>query len=880
MKKVCRSFLAFLTVCCLVCGLFSVCTLTVSAATGTSFANSIVLSNNQKQIYRWQAANFPNDYCYNAISVPSRGYVTLYTKIPSSSGNWYDYVLYDSAQNEVWSCGTYLEQDYYTDGYCANKVGLEAGTYYWKIVPSFQNYIFSGSSYYSMEYWYSFTQSKDWEIEKNNSMIDATPISLNQTMNGVFNDEASDISTDYYRISMNAGTQYRITLVYEDFHRFNLLNSNGEYLEMNEYNGVVNGKTQYWVFQPNATDTYYFEFYNCVGQDREYQLSVINETEARLRSIISSVGAADGGIRVQWSAEAAAKKFAVYRKTQNSGWTQIGTTTAKSYTDTTVQSGVKYSYAVKGSDGTYWGALSNASVFVEYIAVPTSISVTRIASGNTVKWNRVQGTSGYVVYRRTNGAGQWSKLATLNSSTNVYTDTTAIATNAYEYKLQTYKGSFTSSLSSAVGVYLPAPVLSKVVNASNGVSVSWKAVALVNGYTIYRRTGNGSFSKLVTVSGSALNYVDKTAKPKIAYQYAVKANCGSYASAYSVAKSITRLAKTSGVKVTSVSNGLKVGWNKTSGVSGYQVYRKASGGAWKKIATVKGTGYTDKTVKTGVNYYYKVRSYKGSSVSAFSSAVKPSVQLKPSSVALLIGQTKTLKKSGVSGTVKFSSNKKSVATVTAQGKIIAKKAGKATITMKGKGFKKTVTVVVKRPTISISGASGVESGRYVSLKASVYPAGCKVKWSSSNTKVATVNSNGRVTGKKAGKTTITATITYKGKSYKATKRFTVTRQTPSWELNATKYGRLIEVTFTNYGTKPLRIYSGGSYWYNGYSTTYLNLAEDKHVSYEYCDYLDIKPKSTQYLIFDSYLDLYNYAGSYLYFDYRYDGANYYAVTSF
>ncbi len=62
--------------------------------------------------------------------------------------------------------------------------------------------------------------------------------------------------------------------------------------------------------------------------------------------------------------------------------------------------------------------------------------------------------------------------------------------------------------------------------------------------------------------------------------------------------------------------GIKISWNKVSGADGYRVFRK-SGSSWKKTADVKGGNtvtYTDKTVKSGTKYFYKVRALKNGKI--------------------------------------------------------------------------------------------------------------------------------------------------------------------------------------------------------------------------------------------------------------------------
>ena len=48
-------------------------------------------------------------------------------------------------------------------------------------------------------------------------------------------------------------------------------------------------------------------------------------------------------------------------------------------------------------------------------------------------------------------------------------------------------------------------------------------------------------------------------------------------------------------------------WNAVPGADRYVVYRKADGGKWKKIKTTKKTCYSNRLIKRGKRYWYKVQ---------------------------------------------------------------------------------------------------------------------------------------------------------------------------------------------------------------------------------------------------------------------------------
>lgn len=139
-------------------------------------------------------------------------------------------------------------------------------------------------------------------------------------------------------------------------------------------------------------------------------------------------------------------------------------------------------------------------------------------------------------------------------------------------------------------------------------------------------------------------------------------------------------------------------------------------------------------------------------------------KLSKSTLSLNVGKTSTLTVSNTTKTITWSTSNKKVATVSSKGKITARKKGTATITAKVGTTKLTCKVTVKQPVtkvkLSKSSAALTAKGQTVTLTTTITPSNATnkaVTWKSSDTKVATVSSSGKVTAVANGTATITAT---------------------------------------------------------------------------------------------------------------------------
>lgn len=160
-----------------------------------------------------------------------------------------------------------------------------------------------------------------------------------------------------------------------------------------------------------------------------------------------------------------------------------------------------------------------------------------------------------------------------------------------------------------------APVSLKASSKSSGkVDLSWATVKNADSYTVYRSTNGGSKTAVATVNTTS--FADTGLVVGQTYDYTVKAGKTVSGKAYNSSHSATVSVKPilSGATIKSATatayNTIKLVWNKTSGATGYYVYRATSKtGKYTKLATVTVTSYSDAKATTGTAYYYKIVPY-------------------------------------------------------------------------------------------------------------------------------------------------------------------------------------------------------------------------------------------------------------------------------
>lgn len=249
--------------------------------------------------------------------------------------------------------------------------------------------------------------------------------------------------------------------------------------------------------------------------------------------------------------------------------------------------------------------------------------------------------------------------------------------------------------------------------AYNQIKITWKKASNATNYVIfYKKQGARKWTKLKVVSSKTTSYTHKSSRkyPIVVgqkYTYTVRAynnkakKYGSYNTRGLTTRTLPGTVKLKKASLNSKKTVATITWNKASGASHYVIFRKTGRSGWKKLGTLssKYLKYNDRRPVTGTRNTYTVRAY--------------------------YSKTRTYGKYNTRG---------------------------VSVTLP--------KVKVSKLTLNRTSVSLTKKGQTYQLKATASPSNATTKsvtWKSSNTRVVTVNSAGKLTAVGNGSATITAT---------------------------------------------------------------------------------------------------------------------------
>ena len=182
----------------------------------------------------------------------------------------------------------------------------------------------------------------------------------------------------------------------------------------------------------------------------------------------------------------------------------------------------------------------------------------------------------------------------------------AVAGGSYDVVI-TFKGNYEGTVTKTFTI---GQMDSELKYAKSSVTVDYKGGAVVdNAYTSKASAKDIGF----TTSNKNVAAVDSEGNvtivgPGTATITAQISGSESYKdakAAYTV--KVNSLATPAVPKVTNGKDGAVVTWTAVKNAETYSIWRKTSSTGWKKLATVEGTTYTDKTAESNQTYYYTIR---------------------------------------------------------------------------------------------------------------------------------------------------------------------------------------------------------------------------------------------------------------------------------
>ena len=196
--------------------------------------------------------------------------------------------------------------------------------------------------------------------------------------------------------------------------------------------GVANGK--YYAYSVRA--------YNSQGNYSAYNKNMTYTVKCVATPKLLSLVNNTNGLKLTWSAVSGAN-YRIYRRGAGSlTWTYLGTTSGTTYTDSKAISGQYWRYTVRAISSGYYSGFDTNGLYTMRLANPYSVKATQKVGYISVSWAKINGATGYRIYKRGAGQGSWTYLGATTATS--FIDSTVVNGQYYRYAVRATRGNIIS----------------------------------------------------------------------------------------------------------------------------------------------------------------------------------------------------------------------------------------------------------------------------------------------------------------------------------------------------------------------------------------------------------------------------------------------------
>lgn len=335
-------------------------------------------------------------------------------------------------------------------------------------------------------------------------------------------------------------------------------------------------------------------------------------------------------IKLSWNQVSGAIGYLIYRAlATDDAYSLLDDINTTSYTDTNVEAGETYYYAVVAYDADYnMGELAQDHITFKGSggggatapSTPTGLTASAGSSSISLSWNSVSGATSYKVYRATSASGNYTERDNVGNTS--FTDYDVTKGTTYYYKVTALNSAGESAKSSAVSAKIASsggskpstPADLKAQASGSCIALSWNGVSTASSYIVYRSTSaSGTYSELTETTHTYTSDCNVSSGVTYYYKVASKNSYGvssmsSYVSASIGGSSTTK--PSAPTELTATQNGdiIQLTWKAVSNATKYYIYRSTSAySGYTAIDESYTNSFDDNyAFMSGTTYYYKV----------------------------------------------------------------------------------------------------------------------------------------------------------------------------------------------------------------------------------------------------------------------------------